>query len=80
MNSSPTITAAELAAFMNVGWPGADWYLEPDCESVWEELSRITNRESSTTLAPAKELVSQEFLDSATVVDAGTDVPASSHA
>jgi hypothetical protein len=36
MKTSETITAAELATFMNLGWPGEDWYLEVDYEPVWE--------------------------------------------
>ena len=37
MRQSKTIIAVdELAAFMNNGWPGADWYLSDHTEYLWE--------------------------------------------
>lgn len=30
------ISAEELATFMNVGWPGEDWYLTDHPEYLWE--------------------------------------------
>jgi hypothetical protein len=31
------ITVDELAMFMNVGWPGEDWYLSDHAEYLWEK-------------------------------------------
>ena len=36
MDKTGKISAEELAAFMNVGWPGEDWYLSDHVEYLWE--------------------------------------------
>ena len=36
MNKQYKISVDELAAFMNDGWPGEDWYLEVQHEYLWE--------------------------------------------
>jgi hypothetical protein len=36
MEKHLTIPADELAAFMNEGWPGVDWYLTEHPEYLWE--------------------------------------------
>lgn len=34
---SQMIVVDELATFMNVGWPGEDWYLNQHAEYLWEQ-------------------------------------------
>lgn len=36
MNRRTLIPADELAAFLNEGWPGPDWYLTDHAEFLWE--------------------------------------------
>lgn len=36
MDKVCTINVEELATFMNVGWPGEDWYLTDHAEYLWE--------------------------------------------
>ena len=36
MNKQYRIPVDELAAFMNVAWPGEDWYLDEHPEYLWE--------------------------------------------
>ncbi len=36
MESKLLVPAAELAAFMNAGWPGDAWYLSDHAEYLWE--------------------------------------------
>jgi hypothetical protein len=36
METKLLVPAAELAAFMNTGWPGEDWYLSDHAEYLWE--------------------------------------------
>ena len=36
METKLLVPAVELAAFMNTGWPGEDWYLDDHAEYLWE--------------------------------------------
>ncbi len=36
MDKQTLIPVDELAAFMNEGWPGPDWYLSDHAEYLWE--------------------------------------------
>jgi len=36
MGNQVMIPVDELAAFMNEGWPGVDWYLSDQAEYLWE--------------------------------------------
>jgi hypothetical protein len=36
MGKTCNVSVEELAAFMNVGWPGEDWYLADHAEYLWE--------------------------------------------
>lgn len=37
MDNQALIPVDELAAFMNEGWPGPDWYLTDHAEYLWEK-------------------------------------------
>jgi len=52
MDKQRTIPVDELADFMNVGWPGEDWYLDDHHESLWD--STFTTGENGALYRPAQ--------------------------
>ena len=46
------IVVDELAAFMNLGWPGEDWYLAEHAEFLWENT--FTSGESGELYRPRR--------------------------
>jgi hypothetical protein len=52
MHEKLMIVVDELAAFMNVGWPGEDWYLTDHAEYLWE--TTFLTREGSEAYQPRR--------------------------